>query len=508
MLPTSTSDQDGPLSFHHGGFNWVETPNGGLLAVHPNGEGVEWVETPSGGLLAFPKRRVQSAWTPSAIPEHLDSARYWGAAPSPSGQMWERESHLSPVPQAPTRDQVPTTGRTIADAVVANPRNPQVLGDTATLQSESNANDHVASSFAELVDPFAAAAARTRKSVQPEGGRREGMATRVAQNVGKDIGAAALNLATLPQRALHAADVYERGGDYDPAPIVEAATLMIGAPLAPKGALGSAARRPGRPARLPMDEASRIERADAMGFRRDMPLEYGRAPEGEKIAAAAIDVNGRIFTGRNHSEAITRAERELGMHFDRMTQAPIVDGFVTNGGRYVSRWEADDIARRASQGRATGDFGATHGLGSETVEMAVPGAVPRSSVRTAATAPGLPGGHGFWGMVVPEGATSRSALWSRAERPFALDARGLSAQEIQARLQTAWDRGHDAMLLGNYTRPGGKAAETVFVVRDLNQLRSQKARFDPAKRNSANLLASGAGAALVGPTLTDIFGER
>jgi hypothetical protein len=61
VLPTSTSNRDDSLSFHHGGFNWVETPNGGLLAVHPNGEGVDWVETPSGGLLAFPKRQVQPA---------------------------------------------------------------------------------------------------------------------------------------------------------------------------------------------------------------------------------------------------------------------------------------------------------------------------------------------------------------------------------------------------------------------------------------------------------------
>ena len=75
MLPASTSDHDGSLSFHHGGFNWMETPNGGLLAVHPNGEGVDWVETPDGGLLAYPKRQVQSILDASGIPEHLDSAR-------------------------------------------------------------------------------------------------------------------------------------------------------------------------------------------------------------------------------------------------------------------------------------------------------------------------------------------------------------------------------------------------------------------------------------------------
>ena len=110
MLPASTSDHDGSLSFHHGGFNWMETPNGGLLAVHPNGEGVDWVETPDGGLLAYPKRQVQSPWTPSGIPEHLDSARYWGAAPPPMSveRMPGNGPTLAPVPQAPSWDQVQT----------------------------------------------------------------------------------------------------------------------------------------------------------------------------------------------------------------------------------------------------------------------------------------------------------------------------------------------------------------------------------------------------------------
>ena len=56
--PTSSFDswkQDELISSDRGRFNWVETPNGGLLAVHPNGNDVDWVETPSGGLLAVPK---------------------------------------------------------------------------------------------------------------------------------------------------------------------------------------------------------------------------------------------------------------------------------------------------------------------------------------------------------------------------------------------------------------------------------------------------------------------
>jgi len=88
-----------------------------------------------------------------------------------------------------------------------------------------------------------------------------------------------------------------------------------------------------------------------------------------------------------------------------------------------------------------------------------------------------------------------------------MDARGAADHEIRASLREAWEQGYDAVLLKNYTSPSGKSGD-VLVVRDPVQLRDPKARFNPAKRNSANLLASGAGAAMVGPTLADILGER
>jgi len=68
--PTSSSDswkQDESASPDRGRFNWVETPNGGLLAVHPNGSDVDWVETPSGGLLAVPKPQMDPSWLRSAL---------------------------------------------------------------------------------------------------------------------------------------------------------------------------------------------------------------------------------------------------------------------------------------------------------------------------------------------------------------------------------------------------------------------------------------------------------
>jgi hypothetical protein len=69
-------------------------------------------------------------------------------------------------------------------------------------------------------------------------------------------------------------------------------------------------------------------------------------------------------------------------------------------------------------------------------------------------------------------------------------------------LQNAWDLGHDAVLLRNYTAPNGRVGD-VLVVRDPAQLRSPSARFNPAQRDSRNLLAGFAGGALAYPLLAD-----
>src|SRR6266851_5674466 len=146
--PAAAPNQGDSLSLHRGSFNWVETPNGGLLAVHPNGEGVDWVETPGGGLLAYPKQQVNPSWLHSAIPGHLDSAPYRSDSPSHAnaGPMPGGESYLSPVPQAPSWDQVPVPTPAVAAAADANLRNPQVLDDLAARWNEPSANERVASS--------------------------------------------------------------------------------------------------------------------------------------------------------------------------------------------------------------------------------------------------------------------------------------------------------------------------------------------------------------------------
>lgn len=218
----------------------------------------------------------------------------------------------------------------------------------------------------------------------------------------------------------------------------------------------------------------------------------------------------------------------MGIPFGDMKYGPILDGFVTNAGRYVSRWEAAEIANRTGQGEVRGKFGATRGLAAENTAMS--GVSPSGRGQTAATAPGLPGGQGIWGRVLPEGAATGQALpsghrrprssdaenagpgieatkeaaartvpiWHRTERPVRMNVRGLADDEIQASLQNAWDRGFDAVLMKNYTTPAGKI-EDVLVVRGLEQLRDTKARFDPAKINSRNVMATGAGLGLFAP---------
>ena len=85
---------------------------------------------------------------------------------------------------------------------------------------------------------------------------------------------------------------------------------------------------------------------------------------------------------------------------------------------------------------------------------------------------------------------------------MSIDARGAAEGEIQASLKKAWDQRYDAVMVKNYTSPDGRTG-TVLVVKDLAQLRSPNARFDPAKRDSSDLLAGVAGAGILAPLLRD-----
>jgi len=276
-------------------------------------------------------------------------------------------------------------------------------------------------------------------------------------------------------------------GAIDRAVPMESLALTGGMPMAARGAAGAFGGRLGTAAKPAMKESTPVERAEAMGFRANMPLAFGVVPEGERVASAAINVGGRIFKGPTHLDAMQSAERALGIPFDQMEHGPILDGFVTNTGRYVSRWEAADLAALGEQGKTGGIFGATRGLASEDTAMS--SAPPSGKFNIGATAPGLPGGQGVWGYRSDIAPPGTQTLWHRTERPAAMDAQGVRDYELQSSLQGAWEAGHDAVLLKNYTTPAGKKTD-VIVVKDPAQLRSPNAEFNPRKRSLGDILSS------------------
>jgi hypothetical protein len=92
-------------------------------------------------------------------------------------------------------------------------------------------------------------------------------------------------------------------------------------------------------------------------------------------------------------------------------------------------------------------------------------------------------------------------LLHRAERPtsLTLDGSETHGQVIDA-LRSAFDAGHDAVMIKNYTSPGGVRKQNIIIVRDANQLRSPNAVFDPARKFDPYLLAGVSGLSVV-PTV-------
>ncbi len=202
-------------------------------------------------------------------------------------------------------------------------------------------------------------------------------------------------------------------------------TLLFGAlaggpAAAPRGAMAAAGARPA----LPMDTESRLARARALGFGRDVPTVY----------------HG---TARDFSE------------------------FSAQPGNRTTSGEA---ARAGT-------------WGAENPEVA------NAFAELASPAAGSSQGSGQ--RVLP--------LWGRAERRAQVRLpESVRDYEVAATLADAWDRGYDAVRLTNYTGPAGHSGEKIWVFKDPNQLRSPHAAFDPAKRDSADLLAGMAAPAPIG----------
>jgi hypothetical protein len=89
-------------------------------------------------------------------------------------------------------------------------------------------------------------------------------------------------------------------------------------------------------------------------------------------------------------------------------------------------------------------------------------------------------------------------LLHRAERPVSLALDGSETHgAVVGTLRNAFEAGHDAVMLKNYTAGGTVKPQNIIIVRDANQLRSPYAAFDPAKKFDPNLLAGIAGLSIV-----------
>lgn len=108
-----------------------------------------------------------------------------------------------------------------------------MLDELLAKLSQTNAGRMADGMLAPHQDTFARSAQRTRQSVMPEGGRREGWATKLPEQMVMDV-------LSLPRRAMQSAAQYSATGEYNPAPFADTAlTAMTGGmPFAAKGAAG------------------------------------------------------------------------------------------------------------------------------------------------------------------------------------------------------------------------------------------------------------------------------
>ena len=75
-----------------------------------------------------------------------------------------------------------------------------------------------------------------------------------------------------------------------------------------------------------------------------------------------------------------------------------------------------------------------------------------------------------------------------------------SNEDIFGAVADSWQQGFDAIQFKNYTTPQGTKGSFVLV-KNPNQIRSVNAAFDPAKKESSNLLAGLGGAGILGASM-------
>jgi hypothetical protein len=118
----------------------------------------------------------------------------------------------------------------------------------------------------------------------------------------------------------------------------------------------------------------------------------------------------------------------------------------------------------------------------------------------ALESPAAAGEHADLAAMTHEAAgQSLVPLLARADRPAQIRLLpGDDDRILTGAIRDAWDAGHDAVRVLDYPSIYSGKNEVAWVFRNPNQLRSPFARFDPAQRDSSDLMA---GMAVPGPTI-------
>jgi hypothetical protein len=189
---------------------------------------------------------------------------------------------------------------------------------------------------------------------------------------------------------------------------------------------------------------------------------------------------------------------------------------VGRAGKALPMDEASRMARAREMGFLT-DIPVYHGTAREFSELSLEaparnsqGPLARAGVSTTRD-PGY--ASGFAELSFQNGIGSSPQvlpLLHRTEKPVRIDATDADPRAIAGAVQDAWDLGYDAVMIENYTMGAFKegAPTTHIIVKDPAQLRSRFARFDPAKRDSRDLLAGVAGTGVLGAGMYDVLRER
>jgi hypothetical protein len=96
-------------------------------------------------------------------------------------------------------------------------------------------------------------------------------------------------------------------------------------------------------------EGEPVRSAEMLRAAADVDHRIAHSFEPERIRAATISHEGRVYEGANHADAIDKLETHLGGRLDEISDDALSAGFATTKGRLVDREEALQIAQREGQ---------------------------------------------------------------------------------------------------------------------------------------------------------------